>query len=302
MSNPVTCSLPSMGGTLTVAINADDGRRHEAAEACRRAANRVNAWARRLSRFEPESDLSQLNATASTHARVRPTLAATLQWAQIAHRRTDGVVDGTLLDARLAAETGAHAAAADARPWRLEPSGRSAVIRRASGVRFDVDGLAKGWLADRAAQLLWRWPGVAIDADGDIALTAAPGVEWRVAVSDPADDTTPLATLHLRGGDGWQRAYGVATSGTSVHRWRLSGIDTHHLIDPRTGVSAETDVVQATIVASSAREAEILAKGAVILGSHEALRFLEGTAALAAILLLDTGEVVALPGIERWLA
>ena len=171
---------------------------------------------------------------------------------------------------------------------------------------FDLDGVAKGWIADRAADLLRDWPGVAVDADGDIAFHADPGVEWLVEVADPrptADEEVPLATLRLRNGDGWARTYGVATSGTSVHRWELAdGRLTHHLIDRRTRRPADTDVIQATVIAPTAREAEMIAKTAVILGARDAYAFLERSAAMTAILLLDCDDIVALPGVEKWLA
>jgi thiamine biosynthesis lipoprotein len=299
----VMWSAPSMGGTLNVAISTSDYRRDRAAEAARRAGQRVNAWASRLTRFTDTSDLSRLNSScAATHV-VRPTLAATLSWARAASERTDGIVDPTLLDARLAAQTGTTAAPS-AGTWRLLGNGRDAAVERAPNVRFDLDGIAKGWLADRATALLADWPGAVVDADGDIALTADPDVEWLVAVADPRDATAaPLATLRLTGGKTWSRSYGVATSGTSVHRWQLAdGRQTHHLIDPRTGHAAETDVVQATVVAPSAREAEVIAKTAVILGSTDALAYLDRSAALACLLLLQDGSVACLPGIDAWLA
>jgi thiamine biosynthesis lipoprotein len=149
---------------------------------------------------------------------------------------------------------------------------------------------------------------VAVDADGDICLRADRGVEWLVDVADPRTNPSgaeppPLATLKLRGGSSWTSSYGVATSGTSVHRWqRADGRRTHHLIDRRTRQPAQTDVVQATVVAPTAREAEMIAKSAVILGSADALAFMSRSAALAAILLLENDDVVALPGVEAWLA
>ena len=76
----------------------------------------------------------------------------------------------------------------------------------------------------------------------------------------------------------------------------------HHLIDPRTGAPADTDIVQATVLAPTAREAEVLAKAAVIHGSEDAIEFLSRSAALTAVLLLESGDVAAMPGIDRWLA
>jgi thiamine biosynthesis lipoprotein len=306
----VSWSAPSMGGRLGISIKTDAATGHLALRAAELAGRRIEAWAGRLTRFETTSDLSRLNDSAEHSVRIRPTLAAVLDWAATASERTHGTVDATLLAARLAAESGViDAPARAAQPstsWRLETHGRTRTVRRPAGVRFDLDGLAKGWLADRGASLLGSWSGVVVDADGDMAVRADPGVEWLVDVADPnaANSTdAPLASLRLSGGDGWPCHYGVATSGTTVHRWRhADGTATHHLIDPRTNRPAATDVVQATVIAPSAREAEVLAKAALILGSGAAYDFLDHSAAHAALLLLESGDVCCLPGIERWLA
>jgi thiamine biosynthesis lipoprotein len=307
----VAHSAPSMGGTLSVFISTLPDEAAAAEVAARRTAQRVETWAARLTRFNDTSHLSRLNSAAEASVPIRPTLAAALNWAKLAERRSEGIVDSTLLDARLAAESGQEMTpdpSPDARSWRVLAGGRTSTVRRDPGIRFDLDGTAKGWIADRAADLLVRWPGAAVDADGDISIRADRGVEWLIDVADPrlgvdGHGPPPLATLRLRGGTSWAASYGVATSGTTVHRWQLAdGRPAHHLIDRRTRRPAHTDVVQGTVVAPTAREAEMIAKSAVILGSREALGFLARSAALAAILLLDDGSVVSLPGIEAWLA
>ena len=57
-----------------------------------------------------------------------------------------------------------------------------------------------------------------------------------------------------------------------------------------------TDVVQATVVAGSASEAEGLAKAAVIAGSADGLALLERAGARGVVLLTDRGETIASPG------
>lgn len=294
-----------MGGVLEIAITVEPERRAAAALAARRAATRVDAWASKLTRFSPDSDLMALNSSRNVETRVRPTLWAALRWAEDAQRRSHGVVDATMLDQRLAAELGADPpAVAGPKAWRMLPSKRSGVVKREAHFSFDLDGVAKGWLADRAADLLRGWPGVAVNADGDVAFNADPGIEWLVDVTDPRDaEAQPIATMRLNGGDSWMRSLGVATSGTTNHQWRLAdGSTRHHLIDRRTGRPADTDTVQATVIAPSAREAEMIAKSAVILGAERAYRFLDTSAALAAVLLLESGEVIAMPGTQAWLA
>jgi len=159
--------------------------------------------------------------------------------------------------------------------------------------------VAKGWIADRALRLLAAARGVAVDADGDVAVRLAPGDTMDIGVADPRDPSAMLGLLHLRAAVPWDATYGIATSGVSVHRWQRGA---HHLIDPRTGRPAATDVVQATVLARSARDAEVLAKTAVILGLDEGLTFLEAAGALAAVVLTEQGECLATPRSLHWLA
>jgi thiamine biosynthesis lipoprotein len=305
--NPIAMSsTPSMGGTLTIAVNHGSADASFALSDVRSVAARVDAWASRLTRFTTTSDLARLNETTERSVAIRPTLAAVLDWASTASERTDGIVDATLLDARLAAQNGTDPGLRAPASWTVQAAGRGTVVERPAGVRFDLDGIAKGWIADRAADLLGRWPGVAVAADGDVAISAGPGIEWSIGVEDPRGEQPQkplLATLCIRGGTSWSARFGVATSGTSVHRWQSAdGRTSHHLIDPRSGRPADTDVVQATVVAPSAREAEVIAKTAVILGSEDALGYLDRSAAMAALLLLENGDICCLPGIDKWLA
>jgi thiamine biosynthesis lipoprotein len=176
-------------------------------------------------------------------------------------------------------------------------------VRRGAGLRFDLDGVAKGWLADRALARLDAFPAAVVDADGDIAIRLGHGQRWRFGVADPRMRGVDLVEIDLVGSDrGGGRRFGLATSGTSIHRWVHDGHLSHHLIDPRTGRSAVTDVVQATVLGPTARVAEALAKTAVILGSDAALVSLERPGVDGAILLTDHGELLVTPRTLRWLA
>ena len=67
----------------------------------------------------------------------------------------------------------------------------------------------------------------------------------------------------------------------------------HHIIDPRTGQPAITDVLTATVIAPTVMEAEAAAKSVFLLGSGAGLDWLEADSALAGVLVLDNGEVIA---------
>ena len=85
---------------------------------------------------------------------------------------------------------------------------------------------------------------------------------------------------------------GLATSGTDYHRWHQAGKIRHHIIDPRNGFPAETDILTATVIAPDTLFAEAAAKTALILGSDAALDWLEADPSLAGALILENGDVL----------
>lgn len=301
---PVSLVARSMGGRLLVHLDAD-GKGAEAARASRRLVARIDRWAARLTRYTAELDLSILNGDPRPVVSVRPTLAAALRAGEFASQASEGLADITLLDARLAAESGEDRASASRDgEWRLFPGPRgSGIVERPAGLHFDLGGVGKGWIADRALDLLSAWPSAVVDADGDLAIRCAPGRCWDVGVDDPRTPNTNLAILRLAAPAGrYPARWGVATSGVSIHRWQVDGPVRHHLIDPRTGRPAESDVVQATVVAWSSVRAEALAKAAVIAGTVDGFALLERARVLGAVLLTDRGETLALPSTLSLLA
>jgi len=298
----VRIDAPSMGGRLRIRVDCRHAERDRAERDLRLLATRIERWAARLSRFEPTSELCGLNAdpdAPETH--VGPTLAGVLAWAMDAGRHTQGVVDVSLLDARIAAEQGVG----PSRPmvgarWglRRSPSTRTARVVRHGHVRFDIDGVAKGWIADRALGSLRRYPAALVDADGDIAVTIGERTGWTIGVADPShpsDDLVAIAPARVG-----PRTLGIATSGIDVHRWG-DGMDRHHLIDPSTGRPAASDLRQCTVIARSAALAEAVAKAMVIRGSASGMVLLDQPDVLGAVLVLRSGEILATDEVMMWL-
>ena len=139
----------------------------------------------------------------------------------------------------------------------LDPSNRS--ITRPEDLQIDLGGMIKGATVDKAAVCL-EGSG-AVDAGGDAALRGrdASGGPWLVDVEDPSDGSRTIATLALS-----NRA--VATSAANRRRWRVGDSLAHHLVDPRTRAPAETDVLQATVVAPTAELRRRAGEGVVPTG------------------------------------
>ncbi len=118
-------------------------------------------------------------------------------------------------------------------------------IRLPAGVRIDLGGTGKTWIADRVSRMLDG--DYLIDAGGDIV--ARQSAPFTVAVQHPFN-LEPLM-LELPAG-----RWGVATSSTITRAWNGG----HHLIDPRTGRPLESRFVQVTVVADRATIAEVITK------------------------------------------
>ena len=154
-------------------------------------------------------------------------------------------------------------------------------ITRPPWLRIDSGGLGKGLAADLVASSLELHPVFAVDCCGDVRIGGRARVARRVLVEHPGGGE-PVHSLAIVDG-------AVATSGITRRSWRdATGTVGHHILDPRTGRPAWTGVIQATAVAPTALEAEILAKTALLSGPDRGRDVL---AEHGGVLVLDDGSV-----------
>jgi thiamine biosynthesis lipoprotein len=137
---------------------------------------------------------------------------------------------------------------------------------------------------------------VLVDAGGDIAVNRARSghIPWVIGVNDPFNRGAYLEKIYL--GEG-----GVATSGRDHRQWKQGGKLRHHIIDPRTGKPADTDLLSVTVVAPNVMEAEVAAKTVLILGSQSGLDWLDRHEGVAGLAVLENGELLGSHGIEMYL-
>jgi thiamine biosynthesis lipoprotein len=221
-----------------------------------------------LSRFRPDSELSQLNH--ARRMRVGPDLARVLSAALKLRQRTGGRFDPTLGRAIMACgyDRSFEGIADDERPLGDSAGGDGAVfvdtasgwVELGAGVDVDLGAIAKGDAADRACAILaWAGPSL-VNAGGDIVVSGPRHEEpWPVAVATPRG----RLVLNLETG-------ALATSGTDRRRWWRAGQQHHHALEPSCGRSAATDVTRATAVACTGAEADALATALVIAGASGA--------------------------------
>jgi thiamine biosynthesis lipoprotein len=233
----------------------------------RRAREIAEEVHRRLTRFDPASDLCRLNADPRE---LVPAVALVRRFAQAVHwagELSGGLVDATCLPVVEAAGYREHWSAGIAtegwaadEPVAWTPGWASVsvelgCVRRPPGTRLDSGGLAKGLAADLMAAALSACRTWAIDCGGDLRVGGLQAHERAVDVADPDGGPEPIERLLITRG-------AVATSGVTRRAWAGG----HHLVDPRTGRAADTGIAQVTAVARTGLEAEVRAKTALLAG------------------------------------
>lgn len=218
-------------------------------------------WVRRLgarlTRFSPESELSRLNAAAGRWVNVRAETEELLRESLRAFELSGGLVNVAVLPSMLAigytrslSEGHTEATLGRARPLPSLPAVltvRRGAARLEPGCGIDLGGVAKGWMADRLRERLG--PNALANLGGDLS-AGGPG---------PKGDGWPVG---LGGVTVMLRDHGAATSSVRRRRWAAL----HHLINPRTGLPAETGLEEVSVVTHSGFEAEVVAKTALLAG------------------------------------
>lgn len=141
-------------------------------------------------------------------------------------------------------------------------------VRLEKPMLLDLGAVAKGLAVDLAVRELGAWPGVAINAGGDIyvAGTDPDGGYWHVGIEDPAYPTRLLGSLHLSG-------MAVCTSG-SYRRVSPHDKAVHHLWNPIMRQSAQ-GLLSCTVAGPQAVMADVVATAAFLLGPSRALTLIE---------------------------
>ena len=280
----------AMGTSMEILLDAPEGPGARAAVAAGRA--EIDRLEGVMSRFRPDSDLSRLNAR--RRGRVGPDLMRVLLAALDLRRRTGGRFDPTVGRAVRAAgydRDFAEVAGADPRPaGRPAPAGGTVAVDRASGgvllgpgVDLDLGAIAKGDAADRACALVAHEGPCLVNAGGDVVVSGPrPDGGWPVALAAADGELV----LDLASG-------ALATSGVDRRRWERAGRPVHHAMDPRTGASAPTDLVRATVAAPTGAEADAIATALLVAGADEARRLADAWSVPAALVSADGATTLA---------
>jgi thiamine biosynthesis lipoprotein len=271
----------------------------------RESVERAFEWFRRVeeccTRFDPESEMMQLSTHIGVPVPVSELLYEAVQFALAVAEESGGAFDptvghpmetrgfnheyrtGRVVATDLVKQTVSDSpTAVSYRDVVLNPDGKTITLHRP--LILDLGAVAKGLAIDMAARELRHMEDYSIDAGGDVYVAGCnpDGGLWSVGIRHPRCDDQLIDSLRVSN-------VAVCTSGDYERRTSAEG-GAHHILDPRTGASADT-VASVTVVAPTAMAADALATAAFVLGPVAGVQLLERQGV--------TGLIVS-PTLERY--
>jgi len=168
----------------------------------------------------------------------------------------------------------------------VEVRARSVSFKK-PGMGITLDGIAKGYIVDRASDLLStrKIANHLINAGGDIR-TAGNGAEekpWTVAIEDPRKKKEYPDIIHMRDG-------AVATSGNyEVYYDREKMF--HHIVNPRTGLSPALST-SVSVMAKTTMDADALSTSVFVMDPEPGIRFINSLPGCHSLVIDRSGRVL----------
>lgn len=275
-----------------------------ARDALAAAAREINRLERELSRTVSTSDVYQLNAggSASVSDETAALLAAAVEYSE----KTGGLFDVTIapLVTLWGITTDSPRVPSQGEIDALLPLVGSDHIRLDgdtvtldTGCAVDLGGIAKGYASDRVAEILRQnaVTGAAVSLGGNVYVCGQKpdGTGWSVAVQDPKNTDSYALTLELTD------TFAVTSGGYQRFFTGEDGTVYQHILDPRTGRPAETDLLSVTVIAQNGTMADAYSTALYVMGEQGACDFWrQSAAAFDLVLVMSDGRVLYTPGLE----
>ncbi|MCM8767286.1 MAG: FAD:protein FMN transferase [Candidatus Omnitrophica bacterium] len=135
-------------------------------------------------------------------------------------------------------------------------------------VEIDLGGIAKGFIVDKVADFL-KSKGIKngiINAGGDIYCWGVnqENKKWKIGIEDPFETEKIIGIFEITD-------KGIATSGNYKRFINIKEKKIGHIINPKTGLPVENNVMSVTVIAPDCTTADGLATGIFVLGIENGL-------------------------------
>jgi FAD:protein FMN transferase len=309
-ANIVSRQTQLMGTEIQISIFVHPKQEDKAKEAIAHALDAMQRIEKKMSRWYPTSDVSQVNRYAGRGkcVQVSPMTLTVLKEGLNISRSTDGAF--SLSWAPLAqvwnfsssnrsrfsppskADVAKLLTLVDDSKIKINPHLSQACLGK-KGMEIGLGGIAKGYALDIAVQSLHLdgLPNSLVSAGGDIKASGAPADRaWTVGIQHPRKQGL-LGTLKV-----YNEA--VVTSGDYERYSLYKGQRFHHILNPRTGYPARLST-SVTVIAKRGVLADAVATALFVMGPKDGMKWLQTQDDISAMIIGSDGEVVMSPEFEK---
>lgn len=160
------------------------------------------------------------------------------------------------------------------------------------GLRIDLGGFAKGYVADRFREFLHQKGienGVILTMGGAICCVGKKhkaDEQYKVGIVNPFDKSSLLNTLKVTD-------LNVTTSGTSERFFEYENVRYHHIMSPITGAPVQNEIEQVTVICYDAAMGDALSTAFFVLGLENSKALIESQLGeVGAIFAMKNGEII----------
>lgn len=264
-----SATFGAMGGRSEVQVFCENKSRAE--DVIRRIVTETARIEDKYSRYQPESVLSQINASAGkSEIEVDEETAALLDYADVCYRQSKRLFDissGVLRKVWRFRDSVLPEQKDVEKVLQLVGWGKIVWQNRKlrlpeEGMELDLGGIAKEYAVDRAAGILldngFRHALVNFAGDLRVCGPRANGTSWMVGIANPNESASALGAIPMMKG-------AMATSGDYERRIEIDGKRYSHILNPRTGWPV-AGIQSVTVFAPSCLVAGSMSTTAMLLG------------------------------------
>lgn len=181
---------------------------------------------------------------------------------------------------------------------RLEREAGDSRLFLPEGMQLDLGAVGKGLGMSELTSLLEGQStitGAVISLGGSILTYGSKpdGSSWRVGIIDPFDRSSNIGILSLNG------QWCISTSGDYERYVEVDGVRYHHILDPKTGAPAVSQVRGVTVLLKDGLFSDGLSTACFILGPREGMA-LAAEYGAESLFVLSDGEIVMSEGMKQF--
>ena len=250
--------------------------------------------ASRFDIYSPKSEISKINQTNASRISLSKEMAYVLETAQKIAQLSSGAFDATIYPLTILwdinrrkippspEEIKEKLPLVDYRQIKLDGQ---YLVKLNPGSKIDLNGIAKGYLVDLAAEYLQE-KGIRtglVNAGGNIRCFG--NKVFSIGVRHPRSLNDILTVIKLKN-------QSIATSGDYENYFFYQGKRYHHLLQPDTGYPAAT-CISVSIISKKAIIADALSTAVFVAGAEKGLKLIQKFPDTAGLIVTSEGKIIA---------